>query len=278
MASSGAQGNPGGRAPWLGPGNCCSSAAVCTETSATSPARSEFHQLLSLLLPVCLSSSQAPPTDRRYRAALATAIEPCGASFRRLISAALATESRMLRAAVVRVLARAAGELGGVGGRPSCGRICEADRAAGPTPCLLPCGTLFQLPGYPRWDCCGAVSTSIYPSLWCCPRPGWRHGPLPGGPAAGGAGRGGRVAGAGARRPQAAGGKGGRGGRGEMSIAGQGGGSTWPDQAPVAALAPHSMQSTHPSLPGRSSCPCCTVRPLKPPCWQHPSRPSWHGC
>lgn len=55
---------------------------------------------------------QAPPSDRRYRAALATAIEPCGASFRRLIAAALTSESRLLRAAVVRVLARAAGGLG----------------------------------------------------------------------------------------------------------------------------------------------------------------------
>ncbi|KAL4436605.1 hypothetical protein ABPG75_003744 [Micractinium tetrahymenae] len=60
-------------------------------------------------------ATQAPPTDRRYRAALATAIEPCGASFRRLISAALTTESRMLRAAVVRVLAHAAGLGGGMG-------------------------------------------------------------------------------------------------------------------------------------------------------------------
>jgi hypothetical protein len=53
---------------------------------------------------------QPPPTDRKYRAALATAIEPCSASFRRLVSAALTSESRLLRAAVVRVLARAAGE------------------------------------------------------------------------------------------------------------------------------------------------------------------------
>ncbi|PRW45038.1 G-patch domain-containing [Chlorella sorokiniana] len=59
--------------------------------------------------------TQAPPSDRRYRAALATAIEPCGASFRRLIAAALTSESRLLRAAVVRVLARAAGLGGGMG-------------------------------------------------------------------------------------------------------------------------------------------------------------------
>jgi hypothetical protein len=59
--------------------------------------------------------AQAPPSDRKYRAALATAIEPCGASFRRLISAALTSESRLLRAAVVRVLARAGGLGGGMG-------------------------------------------------------------------------------------------------------------------------------------------------------------------
>lgn len=64
--------------------------------------------LLSCLL--CIYCSQVPPTDRRYRAALATAIEPCGASFRRLVAAALTSESRLLRSAVVRVLARAAGE------------------------------------------------------------------------------------------------------------------------------------------------------------------------
>ena len=58
---------------------------------------------------VGLPPVQAPPADRKYRASLATTIEPCGASFRRLIAAALTSESRLLRAAVVRVLARASG-------------------------------------------------------------------------------------------------------------------------------------------------------------------------
>lgn len=65
-------------------------------------------------LPPC---PQAPPSDRKYRAALATAIEPCRASFRHLIAAALTSESRLLRAAVVRVLARASGGVGSRVGR-----------------------------------------------------------------------------------------------------------------------------------------------------------------
>ena len=97
-------------------------------------------------MPLGCPAAQAPPTDRRYRAALATAIEPCGASFRRLIAAALTTESRLLRAAVVRVLARAAGEgvwrawLGCLG---CCGerRGAGAGRHMGmPRCCALPCG------------------------------------------------------------------------------------------------------------------------------------------
>ena len=39
-------------------------------------------------------------------------IEPCGVPFRRLIAAAITSESRLLRAAIVRVCAKAAGEAG----------------------------------------------------------------------------------------------------------------------------------------------------------------------
>ena len=63
---------------------------------------------------------QAPPTDRKYRATLAKAIEACTQGFQQLVVAAVATESRLLRAAVVRVMARAAGGWWCLRGRVQC--------------------------------------------------------------------------------------------------------------------------------------------------------------
>ena len=51
----------------------------------------------------------APPTAMRLRAALARSFEPSAAEFRRLVAAGVASESTMLRAALVRLAARAAG-------------------------------------------------------------------------------------------------------------------------------------------------------------------------
>lgn len=60
-------------------------------------------------------AEQPPPPQRAYRKALAKSIEPCGVPFRRLIASAITSESRLLRAGVVRVCARAAGLGGGMG-------------------------------------------------------------------------------------------------------------------------------------------------------------------
>ncbi|KAK9829627.1 hypothetical protein WJX72_006957 [[Myrmecia] bisecta] len=56
-----------------------------------------------------------PPSHMRYRAALARSFEPSAARFRRMISAAAASDSRIFRAALVRLCARAAGLGGGMG-------------------------------------------------------------------------------------------------------------------------------------------------------------------
>lgn len=51
------------------------------------------------------------PTHMAYRAALARGLEPVKHGFRDMVTVAVASESRMFRAAFVRLAARAAGEL-----------------------------------------------------------------------------------------------------------------------------------------------------------------------
>ena len=52
-----------------------------------------------------------PPTHMLYRAALARALEPVKEGFKDMLNVAVGSDSRMFRAALVRLVARAAGEL-----------------------------------------------------------------------------------------------------------------------------------------------------------------------
>jgi hypothetical protein len=55
------------------------------------------------------AAPHAPPAAVRLRAALARSFEPSAADFARLVAAGVASESTLLRAALVRLAARAAG-------------------------------------------------------------------------------------------------------------------------------------------------------------------------
>lgn len=52
-----------------------------------------------------------PPTHMLYRAALARALEPVKEGFKDMLNVAVGSDSRMFRAALVRLVARAAGDL-----------------------------------------------------------------------------------------------------------------------------------------------------------------------
>lgn len=61
------------------------------------------------------SGCHLPPAHMRYRAALARSFEPSAGALRHLLATAVASESVLLRAALVRLCARASGLGGGMG-------------------------------------------------------------------------------------------------------------------------------------------------------------------
>jgi hypothetical protein len=61
------------------------------------------------------SGCHLPPAHMRYRAGLARSFEPSAAALRHLLATAAASESILLRAALVRLCARASGLGGGMG-------------------------------------------------------------------------------------------------------------------------------------------------------------------